>query len=93
MTLDAQSLRINPQRAALDLLVHAAETAIVALCAAHPALEQPVPTDPQPSLDHRADQVVQCARLTLAALDRYRDLLAELDRLDHGCWDYDDFLF
>jgi hypothetical protein len=90
MTLDASSLRLNPQLAALDLLVHATETAIVALCAAHPAIQYALRHNPEPPIEHLADHVVEQALATLNALDRYRVLLDDLQRLDTGSLDDDD---
>lgn len=82
MTLDASILRDNPQLAALDLLVHATETAIVALCAAHPSIEHALRLAPEPAIDHLADHVVHRALATLHALERYRRLLDDIQRLD-----------
>ena len=40
MRLDTEVLRESPQLAAIELLIQAADTTVVALCAAHPGLEQ-----------------------------------------------------
>jgi hypothetical protein len=82
VTLDASSLRNDPQLAAVELLVHATETAIVALCAAHPGIEHALRRVPEPAIDHLADQVVESALATLDALERYRRLLHDIQRLD-----------
>jgi len=84
MTLEPETLRRSPQLAALAILREAAETAIVALCAAHPTIEHALRNDPLPSLDRLADHVVDHAMLMLDALDRYRLLLHDLDRLHRG---------
>ena len=95
MTFDASRLRNNPQLAALDLLVHATETAVVALCAAHPGIERALRLVPEPAIDHLADHVVERALATLDALDRYRVLLDDIQRLDDLSLDDqdDDFTF
>jgi hypothetical protein len=95
VTLDASSLRDHPQLAALDLLVHATETAIVALCAAHPGIEHALRVIPEPAIDHLADRVVERALATLDALARYRVLLDDIQRLDAISLDDqdDDFTF
>jgi hypothetical protein len=82
MSLDPETLRHNPQLAAIDLLVQTAETAIVALCAAHPAIEHKLRHDPHPPIECLADHVVHQAMKLLDALDRYQILLHDLDRLD-----------
>jgi len=80
VTLDPNTLRHSPQLAALELLAEAAETAIVALCAAHPALEHELGDDPQPAIEQLADQVVDYAFHALDALGRYQALLRVLPR-------------
>jgi hypothetical protein len=80
MNLQPEIVRKSPQLAALTMLTHATETAIIALCAAHPAIEHHLKPDPQPSLDRLADHVVDHAMLLLDAVDRYRRLLDDLDR-------------
>ena len=37
---------------------------------------------PEPAIDHLADQVVESALATLDALERYRRLLHDIQRLD-----------
>lgn len=81
MNLSPALLRCNPQLAALALLHGSAETAIIALCAAHPAIEDILDADPHPSLEHLANHVVERAMLLLDALDRYERLLHDHDRL------------
>ena len=84
MTLPPRVLRRWPELAALDSLHHVAETAIVALCAAHPLIESAHRHDPQPPLERLADHLVDHAMLMLDALDRYRALLHDRDRLHRG---------
>ena len=93
MTLDPPRLRRSPQLAALDLLVNAAETAIVALCAAHPRIEHTLSHDPKPAIEHLADHVVERAMATLEALDHYRILLDDIQRLDTAPMVEGDFTF
>lgn len=93
MTLTPPRLRRSPQLAALDLLVNSAETAIVALCAAHPGIEHALSHDPKPAIEHLADHVVERAMATLEALDRYRVLLDDIQRLDTAPTDNGDFTF
>jgi hypothetical protein len=75
MTLDPQTLRNHPELAALDLLENTIETVFVALCAVHPTLQHELRHDPQPPLEHIADQIYERAAALLAVLDRYRLLL------------------
>ena len=94
MTLDASRLRSHPQLAALDLLVHATQTAIVALCAAHPGIEYALRLVPEPAINHLADHVVERALTMLDALERCRRLLDDIQRLDTiSLDDQDDFTF
>ncbi len=84
MTLEPRLLRRWPQLAALDCLHQVAETAIVALCAAHPLIESAHAHDPHSPLDQLADHLVDHAMSMLHALDRYRALLHDRDRLARG---------
>ena len=84
MTLEPKILRHSPQLAAVEMLRQTTETTLVALCAAHPAIERVLRHDPQPSLDRLADHVVDRAMLLLDALDRYCLLLGDIDRLRRG---------
>ena len=93
MMLDPPRLRRNPQLAALDLLIEATETASVALCAAHPAVEHPPNGDPQPPLEHLANTVLERASALLDAIDRYHALLQDLECLERGPPANDDFGF
>lgn len=87
-TLCPDSLRAAPQIAALDVLVHAAETALIALCAAHPDLERNV--DGQlPPLEQLADRVIAHATLAVHAVDTYRALLRDVDHLGRSSFDSD----
>jgi hypothetical protein len=83
MTLDPQILRHRPQLAAVEMLTHALETTLVALCAAHSLIELDLQASPEPfpSSDHLADRAVERAIELLDALDRYR--LCQYD-LEHG---------
>ncbi len=87
-TLCPESLRATPQVAALDVLVHAADTAVVALIAAHPDLERSFDERPPP-LEQLADQVIEHAMLAVLAVDRYRALLHDVTRLDDSSFDCD----
>jgi|RhiMethySRZTD1v2_1073278.scaffolds.fasta_scaffold81494_4 hypothetical protein len=80
VSLCPETLRTNPQLASLDLLVNTLETAIVALCAAHPSIERK-PIEITVPIDRLADRLVIRATLTLEAADRYRRLLHELELL------------
>lgn len=81
MILDSLILRKHPELAILDLCAQAAQTAVVALCAVHPAIEHVLRNDPQPPLERLADDVVEHAYALLDALDRYRPLLHDSARL------------
>jgi hypothetical protein len=73
-TLYPPVLRIHPQLGAVDLLSHATEVAIVALCAAHPCGERELGDDA--SLPDRvADRIIDRAMALLEAVDRYRLLI------------------
>lgn len=87
-TLCPESLRETPQVAALDVLVHAADTVVVALIAAHPDLERSFDERPPP-LEQLADQVIEHAMLAVLAVDRYRALLHDITRLDDSSFDCD----
>jgi hypothetical protein len=80
VTLNPGALRRSPQLAAIAILREAAEATIVALCAAHPAIEHTLRHDPLPSIDRLADHVADHAMLMLDALDRYQLLVHDLDR-------------
>lgn len=90
MRIDPQSLRESPQLAALELLVQAAETATIALCAAHPSIEHDLRHFPEPPIERLADHLIDRATVMLDALDRYRRLLRDLDRLRRAALDDDD---
>jgi hypothetical protein len=79
--LDSEILRKHPELAILDLCAQAAETAIVALCAVHPAIEHELRDDPEPPLQRLADLIVEHASAMLDALDRYRPLPHDPDPL------------
>ena len=75
-TLCPPMLRKTPQLGSVDLLVHAAEVAVIALCAAHPGVQQELGEDASPG-DLRADRVIERAMTLLEAVDRYRVFLEE----------------
>ncbi|HXE88737.1 MAG TPA: hypothetical protein VN524_18285 [Hyphomicrobiaceae bacterium] len=75
-------LRRTPQVGCLDLLAHATEIAIIALCAAHPAVEHELGDDALPG-DQLADRIIDRAMTLLDAVDRYRLLLHDPHAL-HG---------
>lgn len=73
-TLCTPELRAHPQLGAIDLLAHATEVAIIALCAAHPCVERELDDDALPG-DVLADRIIDRAMSLLNAVDRYRLLL------------------
>jgi len=87
-TLCPESLRETPQVAALDVLVHAADTAVVALIAAQPDLERSFDEQPPP-LEQLADQVIEHAMLAVLAVDSYRALLRDIAHQDQTSFDND----
>ena len=80
-TLCPPQLRQSPQVGCLDLLAHATEVAIIALCAAHPAVEHELDDDALPR-DRLADCIIERAMTLLDAVDRYRLLLQDPRALD-----------
>jgi hypothetical protein len=56
--LDVKALRNSPQLDAIELLIQAADTSVVALCAAHHGLQHDLRPGPQPVVDRLADQLV-----------------------------------
>jgi hypothetical protein len=80
-TLCPSVLRLKPQLAPLDLLAHATEIAIVALCASHPRVEHEIDDSALPG-DITADSIIERALALLEALDRYRLLLHDPRALD-----------
>lgn len=93
MTLEPRILRHSPQLAAVEMLRQTAETAIIAICAAHPAIEHALTDDPLPALDRLADHVVRHAMLLLDALGRYRRMLDDIEHLDRGLLVEEDAIF
>lgn len=81
MTLDPESLRDNPHLAVLELLIHAADTTVVALCAAHPGLEHELRPDPEPVVDRLADRLVNRISCMRDGIHQYCRSLGELQRL------------
>lgn len=80
-TLCPPGLRKAPQLGSIELLVHAAEIAIIALCAAHPSVERELDEDAPPG-DRLADRVIDRAMTLLDTLDRYRLFLEDPRALD-----------
>lgn len=73
-TLCPPLLRTHPQLGSLELLVHATEVAIIALCAGHPRIERELDDLALPG-DQLADRILDRAMALLDAVDRYRLLL------------------
>lgn len=73
-TLCPALLRREPQLGPLDMLTHATEIAIIALCASHPRVEHELDDAALPG-DITADRVIERAMALLEAVDRYRLLL------------------
>jgi len=80
-TLCPALLRREPQLGPLDVLAHATEIAIVALCASHPRVEHELDDSASPS-DVTADRIIDRAMALLEAVDRYRLLLHDPRALD-----------
>ena len=81
MMLDVKALRESPQLAALELLIQAADTTVVALCAAHPGLQHDLRPDPQPVLDRLADRLVDRITRMRDGIQQYCRILNDLHRL------------
>jgi hypothetical protein len=81
-TLCPSLLRREPQLGPLDMLTHATEVAIVALCASHPRVEHELDERAMPG-DINADRIIERAMALLEAVDRYRLLLHDPRALDH----------
>jgi hypothetical protein len=80
-TLCPPVLRKTPQVGCLNLLAHATEVAIIALCAAHPPVEHELDDDASPG-DRLADRIIERAMALLDAVDRYRLLLHDPRAID-----------
>ncbi len=80
-TLCPPVLRKTPQLGSIEMLAHATEVAIIALCAAHPSVERELGEDASPG-DLLADRVIDRAMTLLEAVDRYRLLLHDPRALD-----------
>ena len=89
-TLCPALLRREPQLGPLDMLTHATEVAIIALCAYHPRVEHELDDSAQPG-DITADRVIDRAMALLEAVDRYRLLLHDPHALDDPSPDVDVF--
>jgi hypothetical protein len=87
-TLCPALLRREPQLGALDMLTHATEVAIIALCASHPSVEHELDDAALPG-DIAADRVIDRAMSLLEAVDRYRLLLHDPRALDEPSPDVD----
>lgn len=81
MMLGPDLLRESPQLAALELLIQAADTTIVALCAAHHGLEHELRPDPQPVIDRLADRLVGRISSMRDGINQYCRALDNLQRL------------
>ncbi len=90
MMLDAKLLRDSPQLAALELLIQAADTTVVALCAAHPGLEHDLRPDPDPVVDRLADRLVDRIAGLRDGIHQYCRILDQLQRLRRGSFLDDD---
>lgn len=80
-TLCPSLLRREPQLAPIDMLTHATEIAIVALCASHPRVEHEL-DELASAADITADRIIERAMALLEAVDRYRLLLHDPRALD-----------
>jgi hypothetical protein len=89
-TLCPSLLRREPQLAPLDMLTHATEIAIIALCASHPRVEHELDDSALPG-DITADRIIDRAMALLDAVDRYRLLLHDPRALDDPPTDIDLF--
>ena len=88
--LDVKSLRVNPQLAAIELLIQAADTTVVALCAAHPGLEHDLRPDPEPVADRPADRLVDRINHMRDGIRQYCRTLDQLQRLRRCSLDDDE---
>ena len=80
MRLDPELLRESPQLAAIELLIQAADTTVVALCAAHTGLEHNLRPDPEPVIDRLADRLVDRITCMRDGIQQYRRALHDLQR-------------
>ena len=90
MTLDPEALLESPQLAAIELLIQAADTTVVALCAAHPGLEHDLRPDPEPVIDRLADRLVDRISCVRDGIHQYRRALDDLQRLRRCALDDDE---
>lgn len=90
MMLDPELLRQSPQLAAIELLIQAADTTVVALCAAHPGLEHDLRPDPEPIVDRLADRLVDRISCMRDGIHQYCRTLNELQRLQRCALDDDE---
>ncbi len=90
MMLDVKALRDSPQLAAIELLIQAADTTVVALCAAHPALDHDLRPDPEPVIDRLADRLVDRITCMRDGIQQYCRSLDDLKRLRRNTLDDDD---
>jgi len=80
-TLCPSLLRLKPQLGPLDMLTHATEIVIIALCASHPRVEHELDDTALPG-DVTADNIIDRAMALLEAVDRYRLLVHDPRALD-----------
>ncbi len=88
--LDVKSLRVNPHLAAIELLIQAADTTVVALCAAHPGLEHALRPDHEPVADRLADRLVDRINHMRDGIRQYCRTLDQLQRLRRCSLDDDE---
>jgi hypothetical protein len=90
MMIDVKALRDNPQLAAIELLIQAADTTVIALCAAHRGLQHDLRPDPEPIVDRLADRLVDRISCMRDGIHQYRQSLDELHRLRRSSLHDDD---
>jgi len=88
--LDVKALRDSPQLAVIELLIQAADTTVVALCAAHAGLEHDLRPDPEPVVDRLADRLVDRITCMRDGIQQYCRSLHETQRLRRGALEDDD---
>jgi hypothetical protein len=90
MMLDPDLLRESPQLAVLELLIQAADTTVIALCAAHLGLEHELRPDPLPVVDRLADRLVDRISCMRDGIVQYCRSLDDLRRLQRCSLDDDE---
>jgi hypothetical protein len=81
MMLDVKALRYSPQLAAIELLIQAANTTVLALCAAHPGLEHDLRPDPEPVVERLADRLVDRINCMRDGIQQYCRSLDDFQHL------------